>query len=100
MTEPVHTQFAMKAIDLASVFKAVVGAEPVASTSGPSFQIELSAPEGPSTGGGAHAHDGDDAATDNKNKKRRRTRAQQRKTRRRLRCTARGRSAVARRAAR
>jgi hypothetical protein len=55
MAEPVHTQFAMKAIDLASVFKSVVGAEPVASTSGPSFQVELSAPDGPSTGGGAQS---------------------------------------------
>jgi hypothetical protein len=55
MSQPVHTQFAMAAIDLAGIFKAVVGAEPIASTSGPSFQVELSAPDGPSTGGGAQS---------------------------------------------
>jgi hypothetical protein len=55
MTEPVHTRFAMAALDLASVFNSVVGVEPVSSTEGASFKVELSAPDGPSTGGGAQS---------------------------------------------
>ncbi len=55
MAEPVHTRFAMAALDLASVFNTVVGATPVASTEGASFTVELSAPDGPSTGGGAQS---------------------------------------------
>jgi hypothetical protein len=45
----------MKAIDLAEVFNSVVGTEPLPSTEGPSFKVELSAPDGQSTGGGAQS---------------------------------------------
>jgi hypothetical protein len=55
MAGQLHTKFAMKAIDLADLFKAVVGSEPVASSDGPAFAVELTAPDGPSTGGGAQS---------------------------------------------
>lgn len=55
MAGPIHTQFAMKALDLADLFKAIVGSETLASTQGPTFSVELSAPDGPSTGGGAQS---------------------------------------------
>lgn len=55
MAGPIHTQFAMKALDLADLFKAIVGSEQLASTSGAPFAVELSAPDGPSTGGGAQS---------------------------------------------
>jgi hypothetical protein len=52
MAGPVHTQFAMKAIDLAELFKTLVGSSKVDAADGSPFQVELSAPDGPSTGGG------------------------------------------------
>ncbi len=52
MAGPVRTQFAMQALDLADLFKAVVGSEPVLGADGEAFHVELSAPDGPSTGGG------------------------------------------------
>ena len=52
MAGPVHTQFAMKALDLADLFKSIVGSENVMGTDGDGFTPELSAPDGPSTGGG------------------------------------------------
>jgi hypothetical protein len=55
MAGPVRTQFAMKAIDLADLFKTVVGAQPLEAREGPSFAVELQAPDGPSTGGGAQS---------------------------------------------
>jgi hypothetical protein len=55
MAAPIRTQFAMKAIDLADLFKVVVGAQPLEANSGPSFAVELQAPDGPSTGGGAQS---------------------------------------------
>src|SRR5688572_29763118 len=55
MTRPVHTQFAMQAIDLAGLFKALVGGTPVESTDENPFTPELSAPDSPSTGGGAQS---------------------------------------------
>lgn len=55
MAGPVRTQFAMAALDFATLFTAVVGSEPVPSTEGASFKVELSAPDGPSTGGGAQS---------------------------------------------
>jgi hypothetical protein len=55
MAGPIRTQFAMKAIDLADLFKVVVGAQPLEASEGPSFAVELQAPDGPSTGGGAQS---------------------------------------------
>jgi hypothetical protein len=55
MAAPVHTKFAMAAIDFANIFKTVVGTDPLPATEGAVFQIELSAPEGPSTGGGTQS---------------------------------------------
>jgi hypothetical protein len=55
MAGPQRTQFAMAALDLASLFNVVVGSEPLPSLEGPSFKVELSAPDGPSTGGGAQS---------------------------------------------
>jgi len=55
MSRPVHTQFAMKAIDLAELFKALVGNTKVVASEGAQFSVELSAPEGLSTGGGAQS---------------------------------------------
>lgn len=55
MAAPVHTQFAMQALGLADLFKAIVGSEKLAATEGATFQVELSAPDGPSTGGGAQS---------------------------------------------
>jgi hypothetical protein len=52
MAGPIRTQFAMKALDLSEIFKSVVGAEPVLGADGDAFTVELSAPDGPSTGGG------------------------------------------------
>ncbi len=52
MSRPVHTQFAMKAIDLAILFNTVVGADPVLTSDANPFKVELSTPDGQSTGGG------------------------------------------------
>jgi hypothetical protein len=52
MAGQAHTQFAMQAIDFAGIFNAVAGSQPIAATEGDAFKAELSAPEGPSTGGG------------------------------------------------
>jgi hypothetical protein len=50
---PKHTQFAMKALDMAEMFKMLVGAKPI---EGPEpYGVELGTPDGPSTGGGKQA---------------------------------------------
>jgi hypothetical protein len=48
------THFAMKALSLAETFKYALGGEPIALGLG-RYRVELSAPEGPSTGGGKQA---------------------------------------------
>ena len=55
MSRPVHTQFAMKAIDLASLFNTIVGGDALLSKDDNPFKVELSTPDGPSTGGGAQS---------------------------------------------
>jgi len=52
MAREIHTQFAMKALDFAGIFNTVVGSVPIEGTDGKPFTVELSAPDGPSTGGG------------------------------------------------
>ncbi len=52
MAGPIRTQFAMKALDLADLFRSIVGSETVLGSDGDAFSVELSAPDGPSTGGG------------------------------------------------
>lgn len=52
MARQVHTQFALKAIDLADIFNQIVGAHTVAGTDGGPFTVSLASPDGPSTGGG------------------------------------------------
>lgn len=52
MARQQHTQFAMKAIDLADLFNQVIGSHTVAGTDGVPFKVGLAAPDGPSTGGG------------------------------------------------
>src|SRR4051812_4799447 len=51
MTEQKHTEFAMKALDLADLFKMMVGGLPLDGK----YMVELSAPDGPSTAGGKQA---------------------------------------------
>ncbi len=46
----VRTRFAMQALSLSDLFNAVMTQEPVGS-----YRVELAAPDGPSTGGGAQA---------------------------------------------
>ena len=41
MAGPLRTQFAMKALDLADLFKAVVGTEVVLGADGDAFHVEL-----------------------------------------------------------
>ncbi|MGQ0507571.1 MAG: hypothetical protein ACT4TC_19890, partial [Myxococcaceae bacterium] len=50
MTQAKHTQFAMKALDMAEMFKVYVGAVPVKGNV--PYGVELGKPDGPSTGGG------------------------------------------------
>ncbi len=53
MTQAKHTQFAMKALDMAEMFKIYVGAKAL---EGPTkYSVELGKPDGPSTGGGKQA---------------------------------------------
>ena len=53
MTVPKHTQFAMKALDMAEMFRIRVGTVPVQGSV--PFRVELGTPDGPSTGGGRQA---------------------------------------------
>jgi hypothetical protein len=57
MGTQLRTEFAMKAVDMAELFKVLVGQTPVtAATAGEAgYQAELSAPDGMSTGGGTQA---------------------------------------------
>jgi hypothetical protein len=48
-----RTQIAMQALDFASVFNVVIGPERLAGS--PGYRVEMSAPDGPSTGGGKQA---------------------------------------------
>ena len=50
MPEPSRTMFAQQAMDLAQLFKMTVGSQPVPGRT--IYNVELAAPEGPSTGGG------------------------------------------------
>jgi hypothetical protein len=53
MATHLRTEFAMKAVDLADLFKVWIGQTPVP---GPvTYRVELSAPDGMSTGGGAQS---------------------------------------------
>jgi hypothetical protein len=57
MGEHLRTEFAMKAMDLAELFNVLVGEAPIAAAAPgqPPFAVELSAPDGMSTGGGVQA---------------------------------------------
>ncbi len=48
-----RTQFAMKALDFASIFNAIIGKDRLQGN--PSYRVEMSAPDGPSTAGGKQA---------------------------------------------
>jgi hypothetical protein len=48
-----RTQIAMQALDFASVFNVMIGKDRLSGN--PSYRVEMSAPEGPSTGGGKQA---------------------------------------------
>jgi translation initiation factor IF-2 len=49
----VRTQIAMQALDFATVFNVLIGKERLGTT--PSWRVEMSAPDGPSTAGGKQA---------------------------------------------
>ena len=53
MAEVKHTQFAMKALGLADMFRVAIGEQPVGGSV--KYRVELAAPEGTSTGGGTQA---------------------------------------------
>ena len=53
MADVKHTQFAMKAMGLADMFRAAVGDQPVGGSV--KYRVELATPEGTSTGGGTQA---------------------------------------------
>ncbi len=53
MTQAKHTQFAMKALDMAEMFKLYIGSKGLEGP--PAYAVELGKPDGPSTGGGKQA---------------------------------------------
>jgi len=53
VSAPKHTQFAMKALDMAEMFRIRVGTVPVQASV--PYRVELGTPDGPSTGGGKQA---------------------------------------------
>jgi hypothetical protein len=55
MAQAKHTMFAGMAVGLAELFKHSVGKKRLEGTTGVSYSVELSAPDGPSTAGGKQA---------------------------------------------
>jgi hypothetical protein len=55
MPDPIHTEFASRAIDVAKLFALFVTSTPTVAIDGKTIGVDLTTPHGPSTGGGAQS---------------------------------------------